>query len=90
MRSGRRSTWWGTPDRIGGAFAMLAQGVHCVDLLHFLLGQHVVEVAAMTDGQTQESPLERLATLCSVLDNLVYCFSSQQGRKGCCLVVGVL
>ena len=50
MRSGRHSTWWGTPERIGSAFAMLANGVHCVDLLRFLLGQHVVEVAALTDG----------------------------------------
>jgi 1,5-anhydro-D-fructose reductase (1,5-anhydro-D-mannitol-forming) len=64
LRSGQRSAWWGTPAQIGRAYAMMAQGVHCVDLLHFLLGQHVVEVAAMTDGQTQEHPLERLATLC--------------------------
>jgi len=64
LRSGQRSGWWGTPSQIGRAYAMMAQGVHCVDLLHFLLGQHVVEVAAMTDGQTQEHPLERLATLC--------------------------
>jgi 1,5-anhydro-D-fructose reductase (1,5-anhydro-D-mannitol-forming) len=64
MRSGPRSAWWGTPAQIGQAFAMMAQGVHCVDLLHFLLGQHVVEVAALTDGQTQEHPLERLAAMC--------------------------
>ena len=64
LRSGPRSAWWGTSTQIGRAYAMMAQGVHCVDLLHFLLGQHVVEVAAMTDGQTPESPLERLATLC--------------------------
>jgi 1,5-anhydro-D-fructose reductase (1,5-anhydro-D-mannitol-forming) len=64
LRSGPRSAWWGTPAQVGRAYAMMAQGVHCVDLLHFLLGQHVVEVAAMTDGQTQEHPLERLATLC--------------------------
>jgi 1,5-anhydro-D-fructose reductase (1,5-anhydro-D-mannitol-forming) len=64
LRSGPRSAWWRTPTQIGRAYAMMAQGVHCVDLLHFLLGQHVVEVVAMTDGQTQEPPLERLATLC--------------------------
>ena len=64
MRSGPRSDWWGTPDQLGGAFAMMAQGVHCVDVLHFLLGQHVVEVAALTDGQTPAQPLERVATLC--------------------------
>jgi predicted dehydrogenase len=50
MRSGERSAWWGRPERIGGAYAMMASGVHCVDLLAFLLGQHVVEVAALTDG----------------------------------------
>ena len=64
MRSGERSAWWGTPERIGGAFAMMASGVHCVDLLCFLLRQHVVEVTALTDGQTPERPLERVATMC--------------------------
>ena len=64
MRSGERSAWWGMPERIGGAFAMMASGVHCVDLLCFLLNQHVVEVAALTDGQTPERPLERVATMC--------------------------
>jgi predicted dehydrogenase len=63
-RSGQRSAWWGRPEQVGGAWAMMAMGVHCVDLLRFLLGQDVVEVAAITDGQRQESPLERLATLC--------------------------
>jgi predicted dehydrogenase len=47
---------------------MMGQGVHCVDLLHFLLGQHVVEVAALTDGQTRENPLERLAMMCLRFD----------------------
>src|SRR5713101_529841 len=59
-RSGQRSVWWGQPEGVGGAWAMMAGGVHCVDLLRFLLGQDVVEVAALTDGQTQERPLERL------------------------------
>ena len=63
-RSGQRSVWWVQPEGVGGAWAMMAMGVHCVDLLRFLLGQDVVEVAAMTDGQTQAHPLERLATLC--------------------------
>ena len=63
-RSGRRSAWWSQPERVGGAWAMMAMGVHCVDLLRFLLGQDVVEVAALTDGQRPESPLEHLATMC--------------------------
>jgi len=43
---------------------MMAMGTHCVDLLHFLLGQDIVEVTALTDGQRRDSPLERLATIC--------------------------
>jgi 1,5-anhydro-D-fructose reductase (1,5-anhydro-D-mannitol-forming) len=62
-RSGSRSAWWWYPEMVGGAWAMMAMGVHCVDVLRFLLGQEVVEVAAITDGQRQESPLERLAAL---------------------------
>ena len=34
----------------------MAMGVHWVDLLRFLLSQDVVEVAAITDGQSWESP----------------------------------
>jgi 1,5-anhydro-D-fructose reductase (1,5-anhydro-D-mannitol-forming) len=63
-RSGSRSVWWWQPEQVGGAWAMMAMGVHCVDLLRFLLGQEVVEITAITDGQNQASPLERLATLC--------------------------
>ena len=43
---------------------MMAMGTHCVDLLLFLLGQDIVEVAALTDGQRRDSPLERLAIMC--------------------------
>jgi 1,5-anhydro-D-fructose reductase (1,5-anhydro-D-mannitol-forming) len=68
LRSGERSAWWVEPERIGRALAMMGNGVHCVDVLHFLLGQHVVEVAALTDGQSRENPLERLATMCLRFD----------------------
>ena len=59
-RTGLRE-WWGQPDLIGGAAAMMGTGVHAVDLLRFLLGQEVVEVAAVTDGQTDSHPLETMA-----------------------------
>ncbi len=42
---------------------MMGTGVHVVDLLRFLLGQEVVEVAAITDGQTANQPLERMASM---------------------------
>jgi predicted dehydrogenase len=63
-RSGQRSAWWVEPEGVGGTWTMMAMGTHCIDLLHFLLGQDIVEVAAPTDGQRRNSPLERMATMC--------------------------
>lgn len=66
-RAGLRD-WWTHPEMVGGAFAMLTIGVHAIDDLQFLLGQQVVEIAAITDGQTTERPLEDLATMCLRFD----------------------
>ncbi len=66
-RAGLRD-WWTHPELVGGAFAMLTIGVHAIDDLQFLLGQQVVEIAAITDGQTSERPLENLATMCLRFD----------------------
>ena len=66
-RAGLRD-WWTQPELVGGAFVMLALGVHAIDDLQFLLGQRVVEIAAITDGQTAERPLEDLATMCLRFD----------------------
>ena len=58
------SEWWEHPDMIGGASSMIGTGVHAIDSLHFILGQTVTEVSAVTDGQTTEKPLESLVTMC--------------------------
>ena len=55
--------WWDDPEAIGGASTLMGTGVHVMDLLRFVLCQEVVEVAAITDGQTAERPLEQIATL---------------------------
>ena len=55
--------WWDDPDAIGGASTIMGTGVHVMDLLRFVLGQEIVEVAAITDGQTAVRPLEQIATL---------------------------
>ena len=62
------SEWWDRPEMVGGASTMMGTGTHSVDDLHFILGQSVVEVAAITDGQTSENPLESLATMCLRFD----------------------
>ena len=51
------SSWWSDPHAMGGAASMMGTGVHALDLLRFLLGQEVTQVAAITDGQTTEQPL---------------------------------
>ena len=45
-----------------GAGTWMGSGVHCIDLLRYVLGQEVVEVTAITDA-TEAEPLEHLATV---------------------------
>ena len=61
-RSGA-SLWWDDPQMIGGASTLMGTGVHLMDQLYFLLGQPIIEVAAITDGQTDRQPLEQLAVV---------------------------
>jgi predicted dehydrogenase len=62
LRTGLRE-WWETPELVGNSRSMIGSGVHCLDDLEFIVGQTVVEVAAITDGQTADAPLENLASL---------------------------
>ncbi|MCY4581427.1 MAG: Gfo/Idh/MocA family oxidoreductase [Chloroflexi bacterium] len=53
--------WWDDPSLIG-AGAFMATGVHCADLLRYVLSDDVAEVSAVSDA-TPEKPLEELVTL---------------------------
>ena len=57
------SAWWGDPEMMGGASTLMGTGVHVMDLLQNLMGQPIREVAALTDGQTAERPLEQAAAV---------------------------
>ncbi|HAI99843.1 MAG: hypothetical protein CL702_03565 [Chloroflexi bacterium] len=61
-RTGLRQ-WWDDPDLMGGASTMMGTGVHAIDLLRFLLDEEITEIAAFTDGQTAERPLEQVAAM---------------------------
>ena len=61
-RTGLRE-WWETPELIGEASVLVGLGVHVFDLMRFLLRDEVVEAVAMTDGQTEDQPLEHIATI---------------------------
>lgn len=57
------SAWWNDPEMMGGASTLMGTGVHVIDLLYYLTGAPIVEVAAITDGQTRERPLEQAAAV---------------------------
>lgn len=61
-RTGLRQ-WWDDPELIGHASTMMGTGVHVVDALRFVLDQEVVEVTAISDGQTLSQPLEQLLAM---------------------------
>jgi 1,5-anhydro-D-fructose reductase (1,5-anhydro-D-mannitol-forming) len=62
LRTGLRQ-WWDDPELIGHASTMMGTGVHVVDALRFVLDQEVIEVAAISDGQTPPQPLEQLLAM---------------------------
>jgi len=47
---------------------MIGSGVHAIDDLHFILGQTVNQVAAITDGQNSDTTLESVASMCLRFD----------------------
>jgi 1,5-anhydro-D-fructose reductase (1,5-anhydro-D-mannitol-forming) len=61
-RTGLRQ-WWDDPELIGHASSMMGTGVHVVDALRFVLDQEIIEVAALSDGQTPPRPLEHLLAM---------------------------
>ena len=42
---------------------MMGTGVHVIDLIRFITGDELVQVSALTDGGTDEEPLENVLTV---------------------------
>ncbi|MCS7207401.1 MAG: Gfo/Idh/MocA family oxidoreductase [Dehalococcoidia bacterium] len=63
--------WWSDPDLAGGG-AVMGMGVHIMDLLRFVSGQEIIQVTAMTDGQSEAKPLEDLAIALLALSGGAY------------------
>jgi 1,5-anhydro-D-fructose reductase (1,5-anhydro-D-mannitol-forming) len=57
------SEWWDKPELVGGSYSIMGMGIHVIDLLHFLLDDPVLEVAAMTNGQRASQPLDDIAAI---------------------------
>jgi predicted dehydrogenase len=59
-RGGHWSGWRVDPSMTGSG-AIVAQAVHPIDLLRYLMGSEVVEVQAMTDESPPQRPVEEMA-----------------------------
>jgi glucose-fructose oxidoreductase len=61
-RGFERGHWqgWRNDPAVSGSGAIVAQGVHPIDLLRFILGTEVIRVQAMTDEMPPKRPLEEM------------------------------
>jgi 1,5-anhydro-D-fructose reductase (1,5-anhydro-D-mannitol-forming) len=53
--------WWDDPAMVG-AGAFMATGVHCADIMRYVLGREVTQVTALSDA-TPDAPLEELLVM---------------------------
>lgn len=61
-RGFERNHWqgWRNDPAVSGSGAIVAQGVHPIDLLRFTMGSEVIRVQAMTDEMASKRPLEEM------------------------------
>lgn len=67
-RTGLRG-WWEDPEAMGGGSVIMGLGVHVFDLVRFVMGHEIIQVVAMTDGQTEQQPLEHIASMALRLED---------------------
>jgi len=51
---------WRSNPIIAGAGALMGQGIHCIDLLRYLLDSEVTEVRALTDEEPPRRPIDEM------------------------------
>lgn len=64
---------WRQSKKNGGGGALMDMGVHCVDLLQYVLGSNAVQVAALHDTQTFHYEVEDSSTVVMRMDNGAQC-----------------
>ena len=71
---GRSGHWsgWRIDPAMAGSGAIVAQAVHPIDLLRYLIGAEVVEVQAMTDEAPPQRPVEEMVYSLLRFDNGVH------------------
>lgn len=65
---------WRADPRIAGGGSLVAMGVHCLDLLRFLLGQEVEEVLALSDAKWLGKPVEETILISLKFENGPFAF----------------
>jgi len=71
---------WRSDPSMAGAGALMGQGIHCVDLLRYLLDSEVTEVRAMTDEEPPRHPV----------DEMVYCILKFENGAHGMVTAGIL
>lgn len=64
---------WRQSKRNGGGGAMMDMGVHCIDLLQYILGSHATQVAAFHDTLSFQYEVEDSSTVMLRMENGAQC-----------------
>ena len=64
---------WRQDKKLGGGGAIMDMGVHCIDLMQYVLGSRVAEVASFQDTLSFHYEVEDAATLMLRMENGVQC-----------------
>ena len=64
---------WRQQKKYSGGGALMDMGVHCIDLISYITGSRVVQVAAMHDTQTFHYEVEDISTVLMRLENGAIC-----------------
>ncbi|MFC1893345.1 Gfo/Idh/MocA family protein [Chloroflexota bacterium] len=70
----RLQSWrgWRADPSIAGAGSLMGLGVHCIDLLRYLLDSEVTEVRAMTDEEPPQRPVDEMVYAMLKFENGAY------------------
>ena len=71
---------WRQDPEVAGGGAIMGMGIHCLDLLRFLLGKEVEEVRALTDEKWSGQPVDQETFILMKFKDGPFCFVTSSMR----------